>query len=258
MNHYEDCSEVERTVLKTTTYFEELVESINKYKENSGSAASQYGLESAANVQERKRVDTMLETLTRRVERAEDENNHLREAVNGNFKNCKRVEEKVNTERATINNLLEKMTNMERKSEERIEEMMRDHKADLKRARVNDSGGSSGGGYRGNKGSDGGYQGDSGYSGDGEREYKNPKLDWVEEKRARNRVKCEKRVKDKLDKPGNGWANKRDRHDPDMINWGAYRSRDLICRTVPGGGVTRSAAVNSIFTTQVTFFQPLY
>ena len=125
MNHYKDYSETDRTVLKITTYFEELIETIDGYKENSGSMASQHAFKSAANIQGRKRVDTMLETLTRRVERAEDENDYLREAVNGNFKNGKIVEEKVNTERATINNLLEKMTNMERKSEERIEEMMR-------------------------------------------------------------------------------------------------------------------------------------
>ena len=36
----------------------------------------------------------MLETLTRRVERAEDENDCLREAVDGNFRNGKRVEKK--------------------------------------------------------------------------------------------------------------------------------------------------------------------
>ena len=36
MNHWEDYSKEDRTVLETTTYFEELVESIDKFKENSG------------------------------------------------------------------------------------------------------------------------------------------------------------------------------------------------------------------------------
>ena len=111
--------------------------------------------------------------------------------MDGNFSNGKRVEEKVNTEQATINNLLEKMINMEKKSKKRIEKLMRDHKAELKRARVDNSGGSSSGRFQ-----------CGGYSGDGEREYKKPKLDWAEEKRARNRVKWEKRVEEKLVKPG--------------------------------------------------------
>ena len=142
--------------------------------------------------------------------------------MNENFSNDESVGEKFNTEQATTNNLLEKMTNIERKSEERIEKLMRDHKAELKRERVNGSGGSSGGGYRGNTGSGRGHQGSGGYSDDGESKYNKPKLDWAEERRARNRVKWEERVEDKLDKPGNGWANKRDLQDPDMINWGAY------------------------------------
>ena len=82
---------------------------------------------------------------------------------------------------------------------------MRDHKAEPKRTRVNNIGGSNGGGY----------QCSSGHNDNDEREYKKPKLDWAEEKRARNRAKWEKRVEDKL-------TNKRDWHDPDMINWGAY------------------------------------
>ena len=40
----------------------------------------------------------MLLTLTRRVERSEAENDYLREAVNSNFSNGKRVDEKVDTE----------------------------------------------------------------------------------------------------------------------------------------------------------------
>ena len=43
MNHWEDYSEADMTVLETTTYFEEWVESIDKYKENSGSVASKHG-----------------------------------------------------------------------------------------------------------------------------------------------------------------------------------------------------------------------
>ena len=55
MNHWEDYSEADRVVLKTITYFEELVESIGKYKENSGLAAGKHEFESAATVQERER-----------------------------------------------------------------------------------------------------------------------------------------------------------------------------------------------------------
>jgi len=36
INHWEDYSEEDRTVLETTNYFEELVESIHKFKDNSG------------------------------------------------------------------------------------------------------------------------------------------------------------------------------------------------------------------------------
>ena len=53
MMHWEDYSEEDRTVLEMTTYFEELVENIDKYKENSRSAASRHGLDSAANIKER-------------------------------------------------------------------------------------------------------------------------------------------------------------------------------------------------------------
>ena len=91
----------------------------------------------------------MLETLTRRVERAKDGNDYLREAVNDNSGNGKRVGENINTKQATINNLFEKMINMEKKNEERMTKLMRDHKAELKRARTNNGGGSSSGGYQG-------------------------------------------------------------------------------------------------------------
>ena len=77
MKHWEDYSEEDRTLLETTNYFEELVESIDKFKENSGSFSSKHGLESAANVQERERVSNMVEMITERMERAEDENDIL-------------------------------------------------------------------------------------------------------------------------------------------------------------------------------------
>ena len=54
---------------------------MDKYKENSGSMASKHRFESAANIQERKRKDTALETLTERIERAEDKHDDLREVV---------------------------------------------------------------------------------------------------------------------------------------------------------------------------------
>ena len=66
----------------------------------------------------------MLETLTRRVERAKDGNDYLREAVNDNSGNGKRVGENINTKQATINNLLEKMNSVEKKNEERMEKVV--------------------------------------------------------------------------------------------------------------------------------------
>ena len=35
-------------------------------------------------------------------------------------------------------------------------------------------------------------------------------------------MKWEKRLEEKLDKPGSGWATKRECHGPDLINWGGY------------------------------------
>ena len=163
----------------------------------------------------------MLETLMRRVKRAEDENNYLREAVNGNFSNGKRVEEKVDTERAMINNLLEKMNNMGKKNEERMTKLMRDHKAELKRASPNDDdSGSSRGGYQGGNSGGGGYQGGGNYSGVGKREHKRPSTTkpGAEERRARIEANWEEKIADKLDKSGSGWANTREWHDPDTIN----------------------------------------
>ena len=77
MIHWEDYSEEDCTVLKMTTYFEELVENIDKYKENSRGAASKHGFESAANIQERERVNSMMETMMKKMERTENETDQL-------------------------------------------------------------------------------------------------------------------------------------------------------------------------------------
>ena len=104
-----------------------------------------------------------MEMITRRMKRAEDANGILREAVSGTFSDGERVEEKVEAERAMINNLLEKMNTMEKRSKERLTKLMKEHKADLKRVRSNnDKASGSGGGYRGSSG-----------GGDGERDRKN-------------------------------------------------------------------------------------
>ena len=62
----------------------------------------------AQQMSRRERVNNILEIITRRMKCAEDENNILREAVSRTFSNGKRVEGKVEAERATIDNLLEK------------------------------------------------------------------------------------------------------------------------------------------------------
>ena len=36
------------------------------------------------------------------------------------------------------------------------------------------------------------------------------------------------------------------------------RRGGLVCRTVPGGGVTRSVAIQNLFVTQITVRRPLY
>ena len=59
-----------------------------------------------------------METITRRMERAEDGNDIFREAVSGTFSNGERVEEKVKAERETIDNLLGKMNTMEKRNKE--------------------------------------------------------------------------------------------------------------------------------------------
>ena len=48
------------------------------------------------------------------------------------FSNCKRVEEKVEAERATINILLKKMNTMKKRSKERLTKLMKGHKAEYR------------------------------------------------------------------------------------------------------------------------------
>ena len=102
------------------------------------------------------------------------------------------------------------------------EERMTNHKAELKRARANDGGGSSGVGYQGVDSGSVGYQGGGNYNGGGKREYKKPRNENAEERKARNRAKLEKRIEDKLNKPASGGAHKREWHGPDMIKWGGH------------------------------------
>ena len=120
-----------------TSYFVDLVDNIDKYKENSRGAANKHGFERAANIQERERVNSMMEMMMARMERTEDENDRLKEAISGMFSNGERMEEKVDSEKATINNLLEKMNTMERKNEGKMTTLMKEHQSELKRARSN-------------------------------------------------------------------------------------------------------------------------
>ena len=119
-------------ILEMTTYFEELVDNIDKYKENSRGAASKHGYESAANIQKRERVNSMMEMMMARMDRTKNENDQLKEAISGTFSNGKSMEEKVDSGKATINNLLEKMNPMERKNEERMTNLMKEHQPELK------------------------------------------------------------------------------------------------------------------------------
>ena len=70
----------------------------------------------------------------RKMECAKDENDTLGDAVSGTFSNGERVEEKFEAERATINNLLERTNTMDKRSKERLTKLMKEHKAELKRA----------------------------------------------------------------------------------------------------------------------------
>ena len=54
MNHWDDYSEADRTVIETTTYFKKIAKCIDKYEKNSESGESKHGFEGVANVQERK------------------------------------------------------------------------------------------------------------------------------------------------------------------------------------------------------------
>ena len=161
----------------------------------------------------------MMKMMMARMECTENENDQLKEAFSGTFSNGERTEEKVDNGKETINNLLEKMNTMERRNEERMTKLMKEHRSELKRARNNNNEGGGNDRYRTN--------GDDYDERDRKRarfrdfdERKNFKTQ--AEKYATNRLKWEKRLEEKLDKPGSGWANKRAQHDPDMINWGGY------------------------------------
>ena len=94
--------------------------------------------------------------------------------------------------------------------------LTKEHKAELKRTRSDDNGGSSSRGYQtGGRG----YQGSGGGGREG-RNFKKPRLQGRNfiERKANIRAKWEKQLAMKLDKPGSGWANKQEWHDPDMIN----------------------------------------
>ena len=120
--------------------------------------------ESATKVQERTRADTIMETHTRRMERAEYENGILIEAVSRTFSNGERVAEKVEAERAMLKNLLEKMNNMGKTNGGRLTKLVKEHIAELKRARSNDGGGRGSRGHR------------TGSSSGGKRDYKKPRI----------------------------------------------------------------------------------
>ena len=69
----------------------------------------------------------------KRMERTENENDQLREAISGTFSNGERMEEKVDNGKETIT--------MERRNEERMTTLMKEHISELKRARSNNNGG---------------------------------------------------------------------------------------------------------------------
>ena len=145
------------------------------------------------------------------MERAKNENDILREAVSKTFSNVERVEEKVEAERATINNLLEKMNTMEKRSKERLTKLMKDHKAEIKRAKSNNDITSSGGrGYQGGGGG-GGSERDSEkarYNRKNSSYEERQNFNFSAENRATIRLKWEKRLASNLDRPGSGLANK--------------------------------------------------
>ena len=95
--------------------------------------------------------------------------------------------------------------------------MMKEHRSELKRARSNNS--------------DGGVQGGHRTNDDDERDKKRSRTRDFDERKtfkyqaeryATNRLKWKKRLEEKLDKPGSGWADKQENHNPDWINWGGY------------------------------------
>ena len=113
---------------------------------------------------------------------------------------------------------------MEKRNEERLTKMMKEHKAELKRARSNNDRANS------SSGGDGG--------GVGERDCKKARWNrnrhfdnnsekrrnykYSQENRAAIRLKWEKRLVVNLDKPESSWTNKQPLQDPEMINWGGY------------------------------------
>ena len=77
MNDYKDLDEVDRDYKSTVVLFEGLVEHMDRFTENNGSTAKANGFESAASIDERRGVDTIMNTLTIQIEVAEEENDHL-------------------------------------------------------------------------------------------------------------------------------------------------------------------------------------
>ena len=95
-----------------------------------------------------------MEMMMKRMERTENENDQLKEAIRGTFSNGERMEEKVDSEKTTINNLLEKMNTMERKNKERMTTLMKEHQSELKRVRSDNDDNGNNGKHRTNGGDD--------------------------------------------------------------------------------------------------------
>ena len=108
---------------------------------------------------------------------------------------------------------------MERKNEERMTPLMKEHQSELKRVRSDNGDGSVNDRHRTNGGDDYG-RANKRSRGRNYDERENNKKN--EERKAANRLKWEKRLENKLDKPGDRWTTRRAIHDPDEINWGGY------------------------------------
>ena len=94
MDDCKDLNEANRDYDNTSVYFKGLVEHMNRFTKNNGSTAEVNKSESAANVEGKRRVDDVMETLTRQMERAEEENDRLWEATSGTYSNDKKAEDK--------------------------------------------------------------------------------------------------------------------------------------------------------------------